>query len=180
MLYEYHNICVNGEKRKIFIFIFVQKNALSGALLNQTVHSHSLIRMSREESSRGTKVRRYIFMGGQVVSASSLGSQGFLKSELSLHLYNASLYPQHTKYAEGVYTKFSLVPSIHLSIHLSISPRFHPLTPALTKVLTSKFLAHLSRRLMVRYCDHSPSVVLVVRLSVRPFTIFKQHLLLNH
>ena len=29
------------------------------------------------------------------------------------------------------------------------------------------FLAHLSRRLKVRYCDHSPSVV-VVRLSVRP------------
>ena len=32
------------------------------------------------------------------------------------------------------------------------------------------FLAHLSRRLKVRYCDHSPSVVVVVvvRLSVRP------------
>ena len=48
------------------------------------------------------------------------------------------------------------------------------------------FLAHLSRRLKVRYCDHSPSVVVVVvvrlsvRPSVRPFTIFKQHLLLNH
>ena len=42
-------------------------------------------------------------------------------------------------------------------------------------------LAHLSRRLKVRYCDHSPSVVVVVvRPSVRPFTIFKQHLLLNH
>ena len=39
-------------------------------------------------------------------------------------------------------------------------------------------LAHLSRRLNVRYCNHSPSVV-VVRLSVRPFTIFKKHLLLN-
>ena len=35
--------------------------------------------------------------------------------------------------------------------------------------------------LKVRYCDHSPSVVVVVvRLSVRPFTIFKQNLLLNH
>ena len=42
------------------------------------------------------------------------------------------------------------------------------------------FLAHLSQRLKVSYCDHSPSVVVVVRLSVRPFTIFKQHLLLNH
>ena len=41
------------------------------------------------------------------------------------------------------------------------------------------FLAHLSQRLKVSYCDHSSSV-LVVRLSVRPFTIFKQHLLLNH
>ena len=39
------------------------------------------------------------------------------------------------------------------------------------------FLAHLSRRLKVRYCDHSPSVVVVVgggvvvvvvRLSIRP------------
>ena len=35
------------------------------------------------------------------------------------------------------------------------------------------FLAHLSRRLMVSYCDHSPSVVVivvvvVVRMSVRP------------
>ena len=29
------------------------------------------------------------------------------------------------------------------------------------------FLAHLSRRLKVSYCDHSPSVVVVVRLSVR-------------
>ena len=53
--------------------------------------------------------------------------------------------------------------------------------------LISCFLAHLSWRLKVRYCDHSPSVVVVVRLSVRlsvrpsvrPFTIFKQHLLLN-
>ena len=43
------------------------------------------------------------------------------------------------------------------------------------------FLAHLSRRLKVSYCDHSPSVlVVVVRMSVRPSTIFKQHLLLNH
>ena len=41
-------------------------------------------------------------------------------------------------------------------------------------------LAHLSQRLKVSYCDHSPSVVVVVRLSVRPFTIYKQHLLLNH
>ena len=32
----------------------------------------------------------------------------------------------------------------------------------------SSFLAHLSRRLKVRYCDHSPSVVIVVRPSVRP------------
>ena len=46
------------------------------------------------------------------------------------------------------------------------------------------FLAHLSWRLKVSFCDHSPSVVVVVctsvRLSVRPSTIFKQHLLLNH
>ena len=41
------------------------------------------------------------------------------------------------------------------------------------------FLAHLSRRLKASYFDHQPSVV-VLRLSVRPFTIFKQHLLLNH
>ena len=38
----------------------------------------------------------------------------------------------------------------------------------------------MSRRLKMSYCDHSPSVVVVVRLSVRPSTIFKQHLLLNH
>ena len=30
------------------------------------------------------------------------------------------------------------------------------------------------------YCDHSPSVVVVISMSVRPSTIFKQHLLLNH
>ena len=49
------------------------------------------------------------------------------------------------------------------------------------------FLAHLSWKLKVSYCDHSPSVVVVVvvvrmsvRPSVRPSTIFKQHLLLNH
>ena len=41
------------------------------------------------------------------------------------------------------------------------------------------FLAHLSWKLKVSFCDHSPSVV-VVRMSVRPSTIFKQHLLLNH
>ena len=41
------------------------------------------------------------------------------------------------------------------------------------------FLAHPSRRLKVSYCDHSPSVV-VIHLSIRPYTIFKQHLLLNH
>ena len=29
------------------------------------------------------------------------------------------------------------------------------------------FLAHLSRRLKVSFCDHSPSVVVVVRPSVR-------------
>ena len=38
------------------------------------------------------------------------------------------------------------------------------------------FLAHLSRRLKVRYCDHSLSVR---RLSVHPQS-FTQHLLLNH
>ena len=44
------------------------------------------------------------------------------------------------------------------------------------------FLAHLSWKLKVSFCDHSPSVVVVVvvRMSVRPSTIFKQHLLLNH
>ena len=47
------------------------------------------------------------------------------------------------------------------------------------------FLAHLSWKLKVSFCDHSPSVVVVVvrmsvRPSVRPSTIFKQHLLLNH
>ena len=44
------------------------------------------------------------------------------------------------------------------------------------------FLAHLSWRLKVILCDHSTSVVVVVvvRMSVRPSTIFKQHLLLNH
>ena len=46
---------------------------------------------------------------------------------------------------------------------------------------TSSFLAHLSQRLKVSYCDHPPSIVdVVVRLSVRPSTIFEQHLLLNH
>ena len=44
--------------------------------------------------------------------------------------------------------------------------------------LSPIFLAHLSRRLKVSYCDHSPSVVVVV--VVCPSTIFKQHLLLNH
>ena len=29
-----------------------------------------------------------------------------------------------------------------------------------------RFLAHLSRRLMVSYCDHSPSVVVVVGVVV--------------
>ena len=43
------------------------------------------------------------------------------------------------------------------------------------------FLAHLSWKLKVRFCDHSPSVVvIVIHMSVRPSTIFKQHLLLNH
>ena len=43
------------------------------------------------------------------------------------------------------------------------------------------FLPHLSWKLKVSFCDHSPSVVVVVvRMSVRPSTIFKQHLLLNH
>ena len=43
------------------------------------------------------------------------------------------------------------------------------------------FLAHLSWRLKVSFYDYSPSVVIgVVRMSVRPSTIFKQHLLLNH
>ena len=42
------------------------------------------------------------------------------------------------------------------------------------------FLAHLSWKLKVSFCDHSLSVVVFVRMSVRPSTIFKQHLLLNH
>ena len=46
----------------------------------------------------------------------------------------------------------------------------------------SYFLAHLSRRLKVRYCDHSPSVVVGGGggVVIHPSTIFKQHLLLNH
>ena len=48
--------------------------------------------------------------------------------------------------------------------------------------LEDLFLAHLSWKLKMSFCDHSPSVVVVVviRMSVHPSTIFKQHLLLNH
>ena len=51
----------------------------------------------------------------------------------------------------------------NLSFKIAMSGRAGVCRPRLTFWLT--FLAHLSRRLKVRYCDHSPSVV-VVRLSV--------------
>ena len=47
-------------------------------------------------------------------------------------------------------------------------------------IIYSFLLAHLSWKLKVSFCDHSPSVVIVIRMSVRPSTIFKQQHLLNH
>ena len=89
-------------------------------------------------------------------------------------------------YAHYIYRLGHLKLKICLTIYsYIIKVIFISRTWAFVKV----FLAHLSRRLKERYCDHSPSVVVVVgstgvvvvvRLSVRPFTIFKQHLLLNH
>ena len=57
-----------------------------------------------------------------------------------------------------------------LSVLLSIGMKLHysvPLEKWETNLRIREFLAHLSRRPKVSYCDHSPSVV-VVRLSVPP------------
>ena len=78
-----------------------------------------------------------------------------------------------------LFISFSLC-SLYLFFPSSSLSLFSPHPLYLLQSLFILFLAHLSWKLKVSFCDHSPSAVVVVRMSVRPSTIFKQHLLLNH
>ena len=64
-------------------------------------------------------------------------------------------------------------------------PRFHVTLPFehVVSSCRARDVTVAFSHIKVSFCDHSPSVVVVVvvvRMSVRPSTIFKQHLLLNH
>ena len=93
------------------------------------------------------------------------------------HLKYISLAPKSLKNSPKFNIEVSPKPKmLELPLFLlSVSVWFGLLTPAITKFYFEVFLlAHLSRRLMVSYCDHSPSVVgvvvvvVVVRMSVCP------------